>query len=48
MLKAFSFTLVERRSYTVAIILLLSEIIPSYSYYTKEGLVYVVITLPIN
>jgi len=41
-------TLVERQSYTIASILLLGEIIPSYSHYIKEGLVYIIIALPIN
>jgi len=46
--KAPSSTLAKRRSCTMAIILLLGEIMPSYSCCAKEGLVYIVIALPIN
>ena len=46
--KAPSSFLAEHRSYTAAVILLLGKIIPSYSYYAKEGLVYIIIALPVN
>ena len=32
-----------RRAYTVAVILLLGKIIPSYSYYEEKKLVYIII-----
>ena len=32
----------------VAIILLLSKIIPTYSYYTEKGLVYIIIIAPLS
>ena len=32
----------------VAIILLLSEIMPTYSYYAEKGLVYIIIIVPLN
>jgi len=46
--KAPSSSLVERRSCTAAIILLLGKIMPSCSYCAKEGLICVIITSPIN
>ena len=33
----------KRRTYIVAVILLLGEIMPSYSYYKEKKLVYVII-----
>ena len=33
----------KRRAYTVAIILLLGEVMPSYSYYKEKKLVYIII-----
>ena len=36
----------KRHAYIVAIILLLSEIIPTYSYYMLKGLVYIIIIAP--
>ena len=33
----------ERRAYTVAVIFLLSEIMPSYSRYNEKKLVYIII-----
>ena len=33
----------ERRAYAVAVILLLGEIMPSYSYYKEKKLVYIII-----
>ena len=33
----------KRRAYTVVVILLLSEIMPSYSYYNEKKLVYIII-----
>ena len=33
----------ERRAYIVAVILLLSEIMPTYSCYAEKGLVYIII-----
>ena len=45
--KAIPSSSLQRRAYTIAIILLLSEVIsPSYSYYIKEGLVYIAIITP--
>ena len=38
----------ERCTYIVAIILLLSEIMPTYSYYVLKGLVYVIIIAPLS
>ena len=38
----------KRRAYTVAVILLLSEIMPSYSYYNKKKLVYIIIIAPFS
>ena len=46
--KATPSFLAKRRSQTIAVILLLGKIIPSYSRYAKEGLVYITITSPIN
>ena len=36
----------KRRTYIVSIILLLSKIMPSYSYYTKKKLIYITIIAP--
>ena len=36
----------KHRTYTVVVILLLGEIIPSYSRYKKKKLVYIIITAP--
>ena len=36
----------KRRAYTVAVILSLGEIIPSYSYCDKKKLVYIIIMAP--
>ena len=36
----------ERRAYAVAVILLLGEIMPSYSCYKEKKLVYVIIIAP--
>ena len=36
----------KRRACTVAVILLLSEIMPSYSYCEEKKLVYIIITAP--
>ena len=33
----------ERRAHAVVVIFLLGEIMPSYSYYTKKKLVYIII-----
>ena len=38
----------KRRAYTVAVILLLSEIMPSYSYYKEKKLVYITIIAPFS
>ena len=38
----------ERRAYTVAVILLLSEIMPSCSCYKEKKLVYIIIVAPFN
>ena len=38
----------KRRAHAVAVILLLSEIMPIYSHYTKKKLVYVIIIVPFN
>ena len=38
----------ERRAYTIAVILLLSEIMPIYSCYIKKKLVYITITVPFS
>ena len=38
----------KRRTYVIAVILLLSEIMPMYSYYTKKELVCVIIITPFN
>ena len=38
----------ERRAYIVAVILLLSEIMPTYSCYVLKGLVYIVIIAPLG
>ena len=38
----------KRRAYIVAVILLLSEIMPTYSYYVLKGLVYIVIIAPLG
>ena len=38
----------KRRAYTVAVILLLSEIMPSYSYYKEKKLVYIAIIASFN
>ena len=35
-------------TYTVAVILLLSEIMPSYSYYKEKKLVYIIIIAPFS
>jgi len=35
----------QRHAYIVAFILLFSEVIPSYSRYAKEGLIYVTIAV---
>jgi hypothetical protein len=35
-------------AYIVALILLLGEIMPTYSYYTVKGLVYIIIITPFN
>ena len=36
----------KRRAYIVAVILLLGEIMPIYSYYAKKKLVHIIITAP--
>ena len=36
----------ERRAYIIAVILLLGEIMPSYSYYEEKKLVYITIMAP--
>ena len=38
----------KRRTYTVAVILLLSEIMPSCSYYKEKKLVYIIIIAPFS
>ena len=38
----------KRRAYIVAVILLLSEIIPSYSYCEEKKLVYIIIITPFS
>ena len=38
----------ERRTYTVAVILLLGKIMPSYSYYKEKKLVYIIIVAPFS
>ena len=38
----------ERHAYIVAVILLLGEIMPSYSYYKEKKLVYIVIIAPFS
>ena len=38
----------ERRAYIIAVILLLGEIMPSYSCYKEKKLVYIVITAPFS
>ena len=38
----------KRRTYTVAVILLLGEIIPSYSYYKEKKLIYIIIIAPFS
>ena len=38
----------KHHTYTVAVILLLSEIIPSYSYYKEKKLVYIIIIVPFS
>ena len=38
----------KRRAYIVAVILLLSEIMPTYSYYMLKGLVYIAIIAPLS
>ena len=38
----------KRRAYVVAVILLLSEIMPTYSYYVLKGLVYIAIIAPLG
>ena len=38
----------KRRAYTVAVILLLGEIMPSYSYCEEKKLVYIVIIAPFS
>ena len=38
----------ERRTYIIAAILLLSEIIPTYSYCVLKGLVYIAIMAPLS
>ena len=39
-------TTLERYARTIVLILLLSKIIPTYSYYIKKGLVCITITAP--
>ena len=39
-------TAFEYYTYIMVLILLLSEIMPTYSYYVKKGLVYIIITAP--
>ena len=38
----------KRRAYIVAVILLLSEIMPTYSYCVLKGLVYIIIIAPLS
>ena len=38
------FTVSERRTYVIVVILLLGKIIPTCSYYILKGLVYIIIT----
>ena len=38
----------ERRVYIIAVILLLGEIMPTYSYYTEKKLVYITIVAPFS
>ena len=38
----------ERRAYIVAVILLFSKIMPTYSYYVLKGLVYIIIIAPLG
>ena len=38
----------KRYTYAVAVILLFSEIMPSYSYYKEKKLVYIIITAPFS
>ena len=38
----------KRRTYTVAVILLLGEIIPSYSHYKEKKLIYIIIIAPFS
>ena len=38
----------KRRAYAVAVIFLLGEIMPSYSYYKEKKLVYIVIIAPFS
>ena len=40
------FLVSKRRAYIISVILLLSEIMPLYSYYTKKKLVYIIIIAP--
>ena len=37
-------TAFKRRTYIIVLILLLSKIMPTYFYYIKKGLVYIIIT----
>jgi len=44
-----SLSFIARRAYTIAAVLLLGKIMPSlYSYYTKEGLVYITLASPLS
>ena len=36
------------RAYTITVILLFGEIMPSYSHYTEKKLVYIIITAPFS
>ena len=42
------FSASKRRTYVVAVILLLGEIIPTYSYCILKGLVYITIIAPLG
>ena len=42
------FLVSKRRTYTVAVILLLGKIIPSYSHCDKKKLVYIIIIAPFS
>jgi hypothetical protein len=48
MMPPVRFSASKRHTYTVAVILLSSEIMPSYSCYKEKKLVYIIITVPFS